>query len=385
MNAEGQRRWRLILGKHADGRDGGNAGAGAGARLSTLDQERDEALAYLFDSEREEQPSLTPRGAGLNRRAGDGPSPLTPVTWLAKVRRIFPDSSAQTLQTTAIDRYGMTELLSDPKTLAAATPTLELAATLLSFRANLQPQVMAQVRRIIGTVTKSLQDRLSRQTRQLFGGRRRRHEHFGRPLLSNLDWRRTITCNLKHFDTDSQTLVPERLYFNPRDHRRIPWQFFLLVDQSGSMADSVIHSAVVGSAFMGLPSVTTRLFLFDTQVVDMSAHLSDPLQTLLSVQLGGGTDIAGALAAVAAEVSQPRRTVLVLVTDFDEGAEVTDLLRTVTALKESGVKLLGLAALTEDSVTYVNQTVARQVSGAGMPVGVLSPDRLAAWIADQIG
>ena len=226
---EVRRRWRLILGGHAEqarpagkpgergsagaageGASGGATGKGA-ARLDALDRERDVLLEFLFRRER----SRGGAGRGSRRHeargAGGGDrGSLTPVTWLHEVRKVFPKSSVETLQRTAIDRYDLVDLLTDPEALKAAEPSLDLVGTLLAFRDSLPPAAMGEVRRIVGTVVREVEERLAQKIRQHFGGRRRRHQHGGRPLFANLDWRRTIARNLEHYDAGHETLVLER-------------------------------------------------------------------------------------------------------------------------------------------------------------------------------
>jgi Mg-chelatase subunit ChlD len=385
MSTESTRRWRLILGHHSEQRPGDTSEESV---LKGDDNERDQTLQYLFDREHGSTPTLEDDsllGNQSQRGAGRARSPITPVTWLGEVRRLFPASSVTTLQTLAIERYGLTQLLKDPKTLREAEPSLQLVTTLLSFEAHLHGPVKAEVRRIVATVVRDLEDRLSRRVQSRFHGRRRRHDYTGRGLLKNLDWHRTLRQNLKHYDADLQTIIPRRLYFNPPDARQIPWHVFLVVDQSGSMAESVIHSAIISTVFARIASLRTHLLLFDTDVVDMTPYLPDPLETLMAVQLGGGTDIAKAMQAVALMVEEPRRSIVVLITDFDEGGDVQDLCHTVTRLKSSGVNLLGLGALTHDSHAYMNTTVSNQVAACGMAIASLTPDGLATWVADAVG
>jgi Mg-chelatase subunit ChlD len=385
MSAESTRRWRLVLGHHSEQQSGGTKDEGA---VEGADGERDQTLQYLFEREHGTTPMLEDDsllGNQPERGPGNAASPITPVTWLGKVRRLFPASAVTTLQTLAIERYGLTQLLRDPRTLREAEPSLQLVTTLLSFEAHLNGPVKAEVRRIVATVARDLEDRLSRRVRSRFHGRRRRHDYSGRGLLANLDWRRTLRQNLKHYDADLQTIIPRRLYFNPRDARQIPWHLFLVVDQSGSMAESVIHSAIISAVFARIASLRTRLLLFDTEVVDMTPYLPDPLETLMAVQLGGGTDIAKAMQTVAQMIEEPGRSIVILITDFDEGGVVQDLCNTVARLKSSGVNLLGLGALTHDSQAYINSTVSRQVAASGMAIASLTPDGLATWVADAVG
>ncbi|MEM7249808.1 MAG: VWA domain-containing protein [Pseudomonadota bacterium] len=373
--SDAARRWRLVLGADADHE-------ALASTLSQLDQRRDKALGYLF--EREHDGRRRRFGAGHRSGGSMDKTALTPVSWLNETRRLFPQSAAETLQKTAIERYGLTELLRDPDVLAKAPANLELVRALLSFRNHLDPRCMNAVRRIIRTVSHELESSLAKRILHQFSGRRCRHRFDGHPSLANVNWHRSIERNLKHFDQKTNRLVVERMVFNPRQRLRIPWEIFLVVDQSGSMADTVIYASIVASVFARVATIRTHLLLFDTSVVDLTEHVSDPLETLLAVQLGGGTDIALAINTVASRISAPHRSIVILVTDFDEGGDVKELVQGVAALRASQCTLLGLTALSDQSNAYLNQQVANQVAAAGMQIATMTPDRLAGWVAEQV-
>ncbi len=375
------RRWRLILGEvAADELTRGEAGPGdqgaGGARLVGEDAERDRLLAFLYDREQ------AGRSYGEQCGAGLGPSRLTVPRWLDGVRTLFPRETAETLERQALDRYGLTELLTDPEALARAPATIEMVGILLRFRSRLKASALAEARRLIARVVAQLEARFARRVRNACAGTRRRHGHRGAAVLANLDWRTTITRNLRHFDLVSGTLVPERLWFWPRRLQELPWEIVILVDQSGSMLDSVIHSAVLATVFSGLRSLRTRLLLFDTTVVDLTDRVGEPVELLLGVQLGGGTDIAGAVAYAARQVRRPRRTLLVLISDFFEGGDADALVASVGRLHAAGVTLLGLAALDDRAEPDYDRVLAGELAAAGMDIGAMTPEQLANWVGD---
>ena len=300
------------------------------------------------------------------------------------MRELFPHSTAETLQKQALERYGLDELLTDPAVLEQATPSLDLVRTLLSCRSLLPPAAMSTVRRIIRQVVRELEQKLAQKVRNSIMGVRLRGQHGGRPSLANLDWPTTLRRNLKHFNQEHDTLVLERLFFLQRQQRKLRWDIIVLVDQSGSMLDSVIHSAVLAAIFTSLQTLRTRLVLFDTSVVDVSEQIGDPVEVLLGVQLGGGTDIALAMQYAAGRVVNPRRTLLVLISDFYEGGDSSALLKTTLRLHESGVKLLGLAALDERAEPDYDHKMAQQLANRGMEIGAMTPDQLAEWVGRTI-
>ena len=371
-DAETLRRWRLILGAEAEP-------ALTPEGLADQDRRRDSALGFLYEREHEAHEELSTR-----RQGGQGAPRPTPVRWLGEVRRLFPRSAAEVLQRDALDRYQLHALLSDPAVLARATPSLELVQTLLLVRAALPPAALSEARRIIGRVVEELEARLSPRLQAVFAAHRRRLGNGGRPRLADLNWSRTLRHNLRNYQPASGELVLERLFFYPRQERRLPWHLHVLVDQSGSMAEAVIHSAVIAAIFARLRALRTRLALFSDEVVDLSAQLHDPVQLLLGAQLGGGTNIGAALADVRLRLEEPRRTVVVLISDLYEGYSPDRALTEAAHLCGAGVRLLALTALDRRSNPDYDREFAQKLRQLGAEVAALTPDRLADWLAKAV-
>ena len=365
------RRWRLILGQ--------DNGLQRGKPLQPVDAARDLGLSYLSRREYEER-STGEKGAG-----GDQGSKMTPAVWLQGIRKVFPESTIEILQKQAIERYKLLSLLTDADVLNKAQANMGLVQTLMSYRNHLSPSVMTEVRKIIRTVCEELEEALAQKVKARFSSRRLRHLYGGRNQLSNLDWNRSIQRNLKNFDKGSEMLILQQLYFNQRQDKRIPWDLYLVIDQSGSMVSSIIHSAVLAAIFCKISVLNTHLILFDTNIVDLTDEVGDPVDTLLSVQLGGGTDIASAMTYAANKVTQPMRSLVILISDFYEGGNVRALYQQVESLNDSGATLLGLAALNEDAKPDYDEATARQLVNRGMEVGAMTPDNLAAWVAEKVG
>lgn len=255
---------------------------------------------------------------------------------------------------------------------------------MLALRGHLQGDVLVMVRRIIRQVVEEIRKRLEPQVRQVLSGRLNRQRHSPMAVARNFDALGTLRRNLKHYDVERQRLVVEKLFFFQRNSRRLPWDIILCVDQSGSMADSVIHSAVMAGILAGLPALRVKVVVFDTDVVDLSEHAGDPVETLMRVQLGGGTDIGKALRYCSQLLENPQRTVLVLVSDFYEGAPPNELLRTVKQLAEARVTLLGLAALDDQANPNYDRQMATNLAAYGMQIAAMSPQRLAHWLLKVI-
>jgi Mg-chelatase subunit ChlD len=368
-------RWRLVLGKYSDQRLRAQALQGAQGRM-------DRALDYLYGREYQGRGL---RGDGGDRGAGSlDPSQLTLVTWLSEVRELFPRETVEVIEKHALDRYGMTELITDPQTLERLEPNQQLLRTLLTLRGHLKGDVLHLARRIVKQVVDEIRRKLESEVRQALAGRLNRFRHSPMAVAQNFDVQGTIRKNLKHFDVDRQRLVVEQLRFFERNTRRLPWDIILCVDQSGSMADSVIHSAVMAGILAGLPAFRVKIVVFDTSVVDLTDHADDPVETLMRVQLGGGTDIAKAVRYCTQLVENPHRTVLVLVTDFCEGAPPGELVRAVKKLAEARVKLLGLASLDSQSHPVYDRQMAERLAACGMEIAALTPQKLAHWLVKVI-
>ncbi|MFC0682607.1 VWA domain-containing protein [Lysobacter korlensis] len=362
-------RWRLVLGKYAQRLEPGAGGMRSDAARM------DAALEYLYGREYE--------GRGLRNETGPGSldaSQVTLVNWLGEVRALFPRDTAEVIEKHALDRYGLTELVTDPQTLERLEPNQQLLRTLLTLRGHLQGDVLHVARRIIRQVVEEIRRQMEPDIRRAMSGRLNRNRHSPVQIAQNFDALGTIRRNLKNYDLERQKLVVEQMRFFERNTRRLPWDIILCVDQSGSMADSVIHSAVMAGILAGLPAFRVKIVVFDTSVVDLSDHVDDPVEVLMKVQLGGGTDIAQAVRYCAQLVENPHRTVLALVTDFCEGAPPGELVRAVRKLAEARVKLLGLAALDGEANPHYDREMAGRLAACGMEIAALTPQRLAQWL-----
>jgi Mg-chelatase subunit ChlD len=368
------RRWRMVLGRYA-------RPAMTDVNLSSADQRADRALDYLYQRE------LERRGLRRDNAVGPGsldPSRLTALGWLGEVRSLFPQSVLETIQSHAIDRLGLTELLSDPKLLDSLEPNRDLLKALLSFKGNASPAIQEKIREIARRVVDEIVARLKPKVDQALSGRPNRFRRSQQKSMQNFDWRATLRDNLKNYDPERNRIIADRLRFFGRSRRRLPWRIILCVDQSGSMLDSTLYAAVMASILAGLPSLDVKLIVFDTAVVDLSAEAADPVSVLMSVQLGGGTDIGRAVAYCEQLVEQPSRTVLVLLSDFCEGGPLSPLIATIRRLHAARVTMIGLAALSDDAAPVYDRAAAERLASAGMHVAALTPDRFADWLGEVI-
>lgn len=372
---EAARRWRLVLGRYA----------AQELPQDPADTGVERALQYLYDREYVERGHRLGKGPG--GRGGGGsldPSALKALDWLGQARTLFPRETFERMQVDAVSRYRLTDLLADPDAAEALEPSRELATALLQVRGRLDERAAAGLRTVIARVVEDIVRRLRPQFATALTGRKDRSRRSVHKVSQNFDGKRTLAANLSRYDPESGRLIVQDVRFVSRVRRTLTWEVVLLVDQSGSMAASLLYSAVCAGIMSALPGITVRLAVFDTNVVDLSHLAHDPVAVLLTAQLGGGTDIAKAVRYAEQQVTNPSRTVVVLVSDFEEGGSVTQLLAGVRRLAESGVRMLGLAALDEAAEPVYDHGTARRLAECGMHVAALTPDRFAEWLGEVL-
>ena len=355
-------RWRLVLGKQAEGQMSLND-----IRLSRMD----DALDFLYSRE---------AGADV-RQGGLGASSPTVAHWLSEVRTLFPQETAEVLQRHALDRYQLTELLADREVLERLEPNQALLETVLSLKHLMKGPVLDTARRIVDKVVRELTQKMEQEVRTSALGKLDRSSRSPVRSIRNLDFKRTIRENLSHYDTANNRLMLEKLHFNGRIKRYNPWRVILCVDESGSMLGSIIHSAVMAGIFAKMPMLDAKLVIFDTSVVDLSGYVCDPVQALMSIQLGGGTDIAGALRYCEGLITKPHRTMVVLVSDLCEGGPRENLYGVARDIIESGAKLIALTALDENADPAYDRAVGQTLADLGAWVGAMTPAKLADFMA----
>lgn len=366
-------RWRLILGKQAGQQISFGNGAALENGISCFDLE--DALEFLYSRE---------YGEDVRREGGTGASRLTAATWITKIRSLFPKQTVEILERHALERYQLTELLTDREVLERLEPNEELLKTILQLKHLMRGDVLDAARRIVRKVAEEIAERLNRDIRRSLLGSIDRNSESPVKSIRNLDMKKTIRRNLKHYDREQKRLMVERVFFSSRTRKYSQWRVVIAVDESGSMLDSVIHSAVMAGIFARLPMLDTRLVIFDTQVVDLSGYADDPVEVLMSVQLGGGTNIAGALEYCKGLISSPHKTLLVLVSDLCEGGPAANLYGVCSDLLESGVKVAALTALDQDANPAYNRTVARVLADMGAFVGAMTPEQLGDYLGKMM-
>lgn len=355
------RRWRLVL--------GGGEGEGTGASLGRDDTRIDGALGSLYDVG-----ETRARGTGTRRVGGLGRSAPSVSRWLGDIRRYFPVPVVQVLQRDAVERLDLTQLLLEPELLSELEPDVHLVGALVELNKVLPEATKATAREVIARVLDRLQEQFFDRTRSAVSGALARASRTHRPRPGDVDWMRTIRANLKHWIPAERTLVPERLVGYGRRSPALARDVVIALDQSGSMADSIVHASLFACLLARMPALRTSLIAFDTAVADLSDLLDDPVDVLFGVQLGGGTDIANALAACQRLITRPRQTVLLLISDLFEGGD-TGLLRSrVDQLVRAGVTVVVLLALSDEGAPVADHNEAAVLAGLGAYVTTCTPN-----------
>jgi hypothetical protein len=367
-------RWRLVLGQDAE--------QGLGCSLGGADAERDAALGFLYNREYGSKRNVRQQH---DRRGGQEDSVLSTPDWINAVHTLFPKRTIERIEKDALDRYQIQELVTNPDLLKRAQPSTTLLKAVLQTKHLMNQEVLALARDLVRKVIEQLMEKLARPVRSTFLGARDRRKRSHQKVAKNFDARTTLRRNLANYDRESKRLFIRTPYFYSRVRRQTDrWQVIVVVDESGSMVDSVIHAAVTAAIFVGIASLRTHLILFDTSLVDVTDQCADPVEAIMKVQLGGGTDIGGALAYASQLVDNPRRTIVVLITDFCEGAPIERLFSVTKHLIESGVTLLGLAALDERAEPNYDRGTAERMVALGAHVGAMTPGELAEWVAQKV-
>ncbi|MEO0984375.1 MAG: VWA domain-containing protein [Cyanobacteria bacterium J06639_14] len=370
-NTERLRRWRLVLGGgDADGICGRDSGQTGRLALGTVDRAIDQALAALYgDSDQ--------RGGGLGRSAPNV------ARWLGDIRSYFPSSVVRVMQQDALERLNLHQMLLEPEMLAAVEADVHLVANLMSLNRVIPEKTKETARLVVRQVVDVLLRKLQNPMQQAVLGSLNRSQRNNRPRHTEIDWNRTIRANLKHYQPEYRTVIPERLIGYGRKRSALR-DIMLCVDQSGSMAASVVYASIFAAVLASIPAVRTQLVLFDTAVVDLTALLEDPVEVLFGTQLGGGTDINQALSYCQAHVRQPQETILVLISDLYEGGNNEAMLKRVASLVASGVQMVTLLALSDEGAPCFDHHNASAFASLGVPAFACTPDQFPDLMAAAI-
>jgi Mg-chelatase subunit ChlD len=353
-----ERRWRLMLGSEADN-----------LALAASDVALERTLGALYDQQE-----------GRGSLQGSAPNV---ARWLGDIREYFPASVVQVMQKDAMERLGLQQMLLEPEMLRSVQPDVHLVATLLSLNRLMPSKTKDTARQVVRTVVEQLERKLGNPLRQAVSGSLNRAARNHRPRHNEIDWLRTIRANLRHYQADYQTIIPERRVGFARKSQSLR-DIVLCVDQSGSMAPSVVYASVFAAVLASIKAVSTQVVVFDTAVIDLTPLLADPVDVLFGTQLGGGTDIDRALAYCQGLVKRPQETIFVLISDLYEGGNAPQMLARARAMVDSGMQMIALLALDDQGAPSYDHRHAAHFASLGIPCFACTPDKFPDLMAAAI-
>ena len=376
------RRWRLLLGGETAS---GQSADGTGVDLGEHDRRLDAALASLYDGAPYTiQTGKPEKGRKSNRNVGFGKSAPAVAAWLGEVRDLFPSSAVQVMQQDAVDRLNLRTMLLEPELMEHIQPDVHMAATLISLKDAMPDQAKALARQVVARVVDELQSRLAEPLRSAVTGSLNRSQRNLRPRQNEIDWGRTLLKNLRTYDPERRSVIPERLVGYGRARRQLR-AVTLCVDQSGSMASSVVYAGIFGAVLASLPALKTNVVVYDTTVVDLTDHLADPVDVLFGVQLGGGNDTPLALRYCRGLLTNPEEHTFVLISDLYEGSGSAEMIRRLNEFREMGARVIVLLALDDDGTPSYDHDNAAKLAAHGIPVFACTPDHFPDLMATALG
>ncbi len=360
-------RWRLVLGEFAE----------ENMPVSDEYKEFDDSLSFLYDNEYSEE-------RGIRRKGGTGAVSMSIPQWIKKIKKLFPKKTYEVMQKQALNKYGMEEMLNDPNVLKEIEPDIDLLKKLLAFRNIMPENVKTMAYEIINQVVNDLKKRLEVNVRKAFYGKKLPAISNAPKVYRNFSFKRTVEHNLKYYSPEYKTIIPHRIYFDANIRKYNPWNIIILVDESGSMSDSVIYSAVMSSIFAKLPFISIKLVIFSTSIIDLSDYISDPVETLMKVQLNGGTDIYKALCYAQKLITAPQKSIVILISDLYDGNDYRYMYSACGNIVESGAKFFVLPALDYSASPCYDKRGAEGMAKRGAEVCAVTPEGLAEWIGNVI-
>ncbi|OEJ15314.1 hypothetical protein BFL38_13530 [Brachyspira hampsonii] len=366
-------RWRLILGSFAEDN----------IELESGYSEIDSALGFLYDREYSREAGYADFESKENR-GGKEKSALTVPSWVAKVKKLFPKKTVEIMQTHALEKYNLTEMITDEDILKEMEPNMELLKNILTFKDMMNGSVKKLAYDIVRKVVDDIKKKMESDIKKVFYGKKLPNSTTQNKIFKNLDIKKTIRNNLKNYNIEDKTIFVDKLYFNQNIKKYNPWNIIILIDESGSMLDSVIYSSIMASIFSNLPYLSIKLIIFDISIVDLSGSVKDPIDVLFKVQLGGGTDIVMALEYAKKITTVPDKTMVLLISDLYDSNDYKYMYKSARDIIESRSKLFVLPALDYNADASYDKEAAKQFAKIGAKVAAITPDELSKWISTVI-
>ena len=364
-------RWRLILGSFSN------------LEIDNEYSEIDETLNFLYDREYTQNGGYSLDNFN-NSNSSKEKSALTVPKWISKVKKLFPKETVEIMQKQALEKYKLTEILTDENILKEIEPNIELLKNILTFKDMMSQNVKKLAYDIVKKTLEEIKNKMEVEIKKVFYGKKLPNSNTTNKIFKNLDIKKTIRYNLKNYDIKNKTIFTDKLFFNQNIKKYNPYNIIILIDESGSMLDSVIYSTIMASIFANLPYLSIKLVIFDISVVDLSEHIKEPIDILFKVQLGGGTNIAQALEYAKKITVAPDKTIVLLISDLFDSNDYKLMYKNANDIIESGSKLIILTALDYNANSIYDKEVARYFSKIGAKVGALTPSKLSKWISDII-
>lgn len=364
-------RWRLILGSFSN------------LEIDNEYSEIDETLNFLYDREYTQNGGYSLDNFN-NSNSSKEKSVLTVPKWISKVKKLFPKETVEIMQKQALEKYKLTEILTDENILKEIEPNIELLKNILTFKDMMSQNVRKLAYDIVKKTLEEIKNKMEVEIKKVFYGKKLPNSNTTNKIFKNLDIKKTIRYNLKNYDIKNKTIFTDKLFFNQNIKKYNPYNIIILIDESGSMLDSVIYSSIMASIFANLPYLSIKLIIFDISVVDLSEHIKEPIDILFKVQLGGGTNIAQALEYAKKITFAPDKTIVLLISDLFDSNDYKLMYKNANDIIESGSKLIILTALDYNANSIYDKEAARYFSKIGAKVGALTPSKLSKWISDII-
>lgn len=364
-------RWRLILGSFSN------------LEIDSEYSEIDETLNFLYDREYTQNGGYSLDNFN-NSNSSKEKSALTVPKWISKVKKLFPKETVEIMQKQALEKYKLTEILTDENILKEIEPNIELLKNILTFKDMMSQNVKKLAYDIVKKTLEEIKNKMEVEIKKVFYGKKLPNSNTTNKIFKNLDIKKTIRYNLKNYDIKNKTIFTDKLFFNQNIKKYNPYNIIILIDESGSMLDSVIYSSIMASIFANLPYLSIKLVIFDISVVDLSEHIKEPIDILFKVQLGGGTNIAQALEYAKKITVAPDKTIVLLISDLFDSNDYKLMYKNANDIIESGSKLIVLTALDYNANSIYDKEAARYFSKIGAKVGALTPSKLSKWISDII-
>ena len=364
-------RWRLILGSFSN------------LEIDNEYSEIDETLNFLYDREYTQNGGYSLDNFN-NSNSSKEKSVLTVPKWISKVKKLFPKETVEIMQKQALEKYKLTEILTDENILKEIEPNIELLKNILTFKDMMSQNIKKLAYDIVKKTLEEIKNKMEVEIKKVFYGKKLPNSNTTNKIFKNLDIKKTIRYNLKNYDIKNKTIFTDKLFFNQNIKKYNPYNIIILIDESGSMLDSVIYSSIMASIFANLPYLSIKLIIFDISVVDLSEHIKEPIDILFKVQLGGGTNIAQALEYAKKITFAPDKTIVLLISDLFDSNDYKLMYKNANDIIESGSKLIILTALDYNANSIYDKEAARYFSKIGAKVGALTPSKLSKWISDII-